>query len=240
LRFNHMRVNILLLAAVSVFNTNVVVAPPPQLCEPRRRALSDGSDFLSVEVAGFADVGTDGSGTSGGRRRLCTGTECRCLEGYYKILISGAEDCVACPAGKFLDMGGYRHCKGIEDCLGCTSGKYSPIAGSSTCATCPIGYTSLPVRGGTSCIQDTCSAGEYITSPTCTNCTSCGSGQYKSGTTCSGSGSNDTQTCTACSLCASGQYQTGTTCSGSGSSDSQTCTACLVLSDNSFRSTSWS
>ena len=50
-----MRVIVLLLAAVSLYNTNVVVALASQLRDPRRRDLSDASDFLSVEVEGFTE-----------------------------------------------------------------------------------------------------------------------------------------------------------------------------------------
>ena len=97
-----------------------------------------------------------------------------------------------------------------------------------------VGSDGSGTSGGRRRLNNTCSAGEYITSPTCTNCTSCGSGQYKTGTICSGSGSSDTQTCAACSnggssySCPSGKYLNGNACPGTGDTDTQTCNDCVT------------
>ena len=107
------------------------------------------------------------------------------------------------------------------------------VCSSSFACSCPNGVaaTGLACMANNANICSSCSAGYYITG-TCTKCTSCGVGQYKSGIPCDGSTTTDTQRCAACLngglsySCLVGQYVNGNACPGSGYTDTQTCNDC--------------
>ena len=85
-----------------------------------------------------------------------------------------------------------------------------------------------------------CAPGKFSDQPnqqTCTQCTTCSTGEYITGTLCNGRGTSNTQTCTACTSCGTGEYITGTKCDGLGDTNGQTCTGCATACGTGTRET---
>jgi len=156
---------------------------------------------------------------------------CTCITGY------SGKNCSSCADDYFKTDDTCTECtmcgKGTSTTTNCSS-ESNRICTQNNCS-----CTNGDAATGETCTKDgdhlcsSCANGFYKNDDKCVQCTTCGTGEYRTGTMCNGNG-NDTQTCTTCSngnstySCIPGEYKTGVTCNGSGTVDTQTCAACTV------------